>query len=161
MAAKPLDFNLFAQEANRFFKELGENLNHPKDEDHGQVVRALRAVLHVLRDHITISQSLHLLSQLPMFLKAVYVEQWHYQEKPQRVKSLEEFKDKIKEKQRELGEVEFNWDEHTEEIMKRVLATLGQYLNTEVLDHVSAELPEEIRNYIRKEVIPVASSTGH
>lgn len=160
MTAKPLDFNLFAQEANRFFKDLGENLNHPREEDHGQVVRVLRSVLHVIRDHITIAQSLHLLSQLPMFLKAVYVEQWHYQDKPQRVKSLEEFKDKIKEKQRELGEVEFNWEEHTEEIMKRVLATMGQYLNAEVLDHVSDELPEEVQHYIRNEVIPVTSNTG-
>lgn len=85
-----LNFNKYAQEGNEFLKELAVELGHPEEINRTAII--LRSVLHLFRDRITISESFDFLSQLPMFLKGIYVENWKYSEKPLRIKNLTEFK---------------------------------------------------------------------
>lgn len=46
------------------------------DDDRHFALRALRAGLHALRDHLTVEQSAHLSAQLPTFIRGLYFEQW-------------------------------------------------------------------------------------
>lgn len=39
-------------------------------------LQALRAVLHALRDHLTIEQNAHLSAQLPILIRGLYFEGW-------------------------------------------------------------------------------------
>lgn len=134
----------FAQEANKYLNQLAGELGHP--EEVGQTYILLRAVLHTVRDRIQISESFHLLSQLPMFLKGVYVEHWVYSEKPLKLQTLEEFKDAVKQEQERLGEQQFNWSEHTEELISKVLASLGtHYLSQGQLNHIATQMPKEMQ----------------
>jgi uncharacterized protein (DUF2267 family) len=135
-------FEKYDSERNEFLKELSENLNHPENPD--QVERVLRAVLHILRERLSIQQSFHLLSQLPVFLKLLYIEGWKYHEKPVRIRSLEKFKEAVKDEQFKLGERDFDWTASTEKIMNTILTSLRKYLSHgEILD-VLATLPAEL-----------------
>lgn len=145
---KAMNFDKYAQEGNLFMHELGEILNHPGEEDRAQAGRLLRAVLHTLRDHISIGQSLNLISQFPMFLKAIYVDQWQLSADQERIKTMEAFTAKVEQKQREEGEVNFDWNEPTRQLIEYVLIMLGKYVSEGELADIEAELPGEIRQFL-------------
>ncbi|MFW5831657.1 MAG: DUF2267 domain-containing protein [Prolixibacteraceae bacterium] len=145
-----LNFSKYAQEGNAFVGKLADRLGHP--EETNRTGNILRAVLHTLRDRLTVSESLHLLSQLPMFLKAVYVENWKYQETPSQINTVEEFKTEVKKQQAQYGESEFNWEKHTDEIISIVLEELGTYITEGEASHVMAQLPKELEEYFRASI---------
>jgi len=68
-----LNFNQFAVEANTFLKTYTKKLNTTDTEKAGRI---LSSILHGLRDVISMEESLNLIAQFPMFLKAVYVNGW-------------------------------------------------------------------------------------
>ena len=67
-------FNQYASEGNQFLKELAKALGNA--ENIAKAGRTLKSVLHLLRNQLTIEESLQLIAQFPMFLKAVYVSEW-------------------------------------------------------------------------------------
>jgi uncharacterized protein (DUF2267 family) len=46
------------------------------DGDRHLALAALRAVLHAVRDYLTVEQSAHLSAQLPTLIRGIYFEQW-------------------------------------------------------------------------------------
>jgi uncharacterized protein (DUF2267 family) len=137
-------FDKFAQEGNEYLKQLAADLGHPGELGQTYILR--RAVLHTLRDRIMMSESLHLLAQLPLFLKGVYAEGWEYREQPLAFKRLDEFKDTVKQQQAKYGEQEFNWNQSTEELVSMVLTGLGtRYLTEGQLQHIAGQMPKEIQ----------------
>lgn len=136
-------FDKYVQEANEFINELSEELGHPESQE--QTVMALRAVLHTIRDRITIAESFDLMSQLPMVLKALYVEQWKYHDKPKEFTSVEEFKNEVKERQNKYGESRYDWELSTEEIISRVINKLRKYIDEGQLKHIEEQMPAEIK----------------
>lgn len=139
-----INFEKFAAEGNAFINELSSNLGHQDDKD--QVGILLRSVLHVIRDCITVQQSLHLIAQLPMFLKAIYVEQWSYREKPIHINNLEEFSKKVEEEQWKFGERQFDWNEPTLNLVQTIINTLHKYVSVGEFRDVVAELPKGIKS---------------
>jgi uncharacterized protein (DUF2267 family) len=52
---------------------------------------ALRAVLHALRDRLSVEDAAALGAQLPLLVRGIYYEGWHPHGKPLRVRTAEEF----------------------------------------------------------------------
>lgn len=137
-----LDFNQYAQEGNEFINKLAADLGHPDRKDQTGIL--LRAVLHTLRDRISVPENLHVVAQLPMFLKGVYVDQWSYSEDVDRLKTAQEFSKRVEDRQAQLGEQRFDWEQPTEQLIKKVFAAIEQYLTEGEIDDIRSELPEEI-----------------
>lgn len=137
------NFDKYAQEGRTFLKELAANLGHPGEDQ--AAGRTLRAVLHVFRDRITISESLDVLAQLPMFLRGIYTEQWKYRETPLKLRNLDAFKDAVKAEQAKLGEQEFQWEESTEEIIKKTFLSLKKYLGEGEAKDVLSQMPKDVQ----------------
>ena len=76
-----LNFNHFAAEAITFLKEYSKEMNLATNT--GKAGRILSSILNALRDVISTEESIQLIAQFPMFLKAVYVNGWttHKKEK--------------------------------------------------------------------------------
>ncbi|MFW6043972.1 MAG: DUF2267 domain-containing protein [Marinilabiliaceae bacterium] len=142
-----IHFNKYAEEGNAFINHLAKNLGHPKETSRTSII--LRAVLHAFRDRITIAESFNLLSQLPMFIKAIYVEGWKYREHPVKF-NKEEFLEEIKRHQDQLGENEFPWKESTEEIVKTVINELRTFVSKGEIDDILAQLPDDFRELFRE-----------
>lgn len=53
--------------------------------------RIIRSVLHALRNRLSHQESFQLIAQLPMALKAVYVDGWKIKKEFQRISHLNEF----------------------------------------------------------------------
>jgi uncharacterized protein (DUF2267 family) len=143
-----VNFNKYAEEGNIFMKNLAEKLNHPDEINRTGII--YRAVTHTLRDSITIGESLNLIAQLPMFLKAIYVDDWKYREKPLRLSSIEEFKDEVKKRQELYGENRFNWEKPTDEIIKTVLGEIQNYVSQGEIQDIKSQLPQEIKGIFDK-----------
>lgn len=56
-----------------------------------QAYTALRAVLHALRDRLTVEQAAHLGAQLPLLIRGIFYEGWRPARTPLRVRSEEDF----------------------------------------------------------------------
>ena len=137
-------FDEFAQEGNAYISQLAADLGHPQEQ--GQTYILLRAVLHTLRDRLTMSEALHLLSQLPLFLKGVFAEHWEYRDQPLQLQRLKEFKDAVKQEQARHGEQQFNWSQSTEDLIAMVLTSLGNHYLTEgQLQHIAMQMPKDIQ----------------
>ncbi len=142
-----INFNKYAEEGNLFVKKLAKSLEHP--EEIGRTGIVLRAVLHTLRERITISESLNMIAQLPMFIKAVYVDNWKYRDKPVRL-NKQEFIEEVERHQKQYGEYEFSWDKSTEDIVKIVLRELGTYITRGEFEDIIAQLPADIEELFRE-----------
>jgi uncharacterized protein (DUF2267 family) len=144
------NFEKYAQDGNLFIKNLAQELGHP--DELGRTGILLRAVLHTLRDRITISQSLHVLSQLPMFMKAIYVDNWKYQEKPEKYTSLEDFISAVEAYQKKYGEQEFSWNKSTEALVKIVFKEMGSFISHGEFKNVVAQMPKELEQLFTESI---------
>jgi len=68
-----LHFYSYARKGYDFIDEVAREL---KTDDTDKAARMTRSVLRALRHRLTIEESFHLLAQLPMALKSVYVDGW-------------------------------------------------------------------------------------
>ena len=82
-------FDKYAREGNEFLKELAFELNH--EDDYAMAGRKLKAVLHTLRNYLTVEEAAQMLAQLPMFMKAVFVDKWSFRHKVKPAKNLNDF----------------------------------------------------------------------
>ena len=144
-----LNFNQYAVEANTFMKEYAEKI---KVEDKNKAGRILSAVLHGLREVISTEESLQLIAQLPMFLKAVYVNGWSGHKK-QRIRSLVEFIDLINRFDGVTSVHDFGSDEETIKYIKTTFLILRKYVSFGELEDIRTELPKELKSLIFEEFL--------
>jgi uncharacterized protein (DUF2267 family) len=146
----PINFEKYANEGNHFIKTLAEKLGHPEEISRTGII--LRSVMHTLRERITISQSFHIMAQLPMFLKTVYVDEWQFREKPLRFDKKEDFISEVEKHQDQYGEQEFNWEQSTEDIIKIVIGELGKYISKGEFEDIMSQLPQELEALLRESI---------
>jgi len=144
-----LNFNQFAVEANSFMKEYAEKLNITDKDKAGRI---LSSVLHGLREVISTEESLQLIAQFPMFLKAVYVNGWSGHKK-QRIKTMVEFIDLINRFDGVTSVHDFESDEVTTKYIKITFLALRKYVSFGELKDVRTELPKELKSLIFEEYL--------
>jgi uncharacterized protein (DUF2267 family) len=127
-------FERSLHETHVWLNETTETLGGDKQRGY----HALRAVLHALRDRLTVEQGAHFAAQLPMLLRGIYYEGWQPAKVPEKIRSREEFLDKV-----ERG---FALQAEDPLLMCRsVFRVLEKHVTPGELDKVRESLPEEIR----------------
>lgn len=143
-----LNFEKYAQEGSHFVNNLAKDLGHPEEKARTGIV--LRSVLHAIRERLTVSESLHILSQLPMFLKSIYVDNWKYREKPLGLNTTEDLLKEVENYQEQYGESDFDWNKTTAEIVQIVLRALGAFISEGEFRHIIAQMPEQLAEFLSK-----------
>ena len=140
-----LNFNQFAAEANVFIKDYVKQMNLGSDND--KAGRILSAVLHALRDVISTEESLQLISQFPMFLKAVYVNGWT-NHKSKKVKTMTEFIDLVRKYDGLTSIHDFGSDELAENYIVTTFIVLRRYISLGELEDIRTHLPKELKSMV-------------
>ncbi len=140
-----LNFNQFAKEGNAFLKEFAKKINMPNDTD--KAGRILSSILHGLREVITTEESLQLISQFPMFLKAVYVNKWTTRKKV-RVKTMTDFIDLIRELNGVTSLNDFESEEVAENYIHATFMMLRKYVSLGELEDIRTVLPKELKSIV-------------
>ncbi|HVX26067.1 MAG TPA: DUF2267 domain-containing protein, partial [Parafilimonas sp.] len=87
----PTSFDKYAAKGNEFLHLLAEDLQISNEK----AFRILKAVLHVLRDHVSVNESMQIMSQLPVAIKGIYVEQWHVDATVKKLHTQHDFFDEV------------------------------------------------------------------
>lgn len=145
-----INFDKFSHTGRQFILELQREMDAV---DEGQAGRVLKAVLHTLRESLLPQESLDLVSQLPMYIKAIYVDGWKIAESPVRIHNTREFIDKVVGYDpspnayiRDFGE---SADEQVETV-KAVFRVLKRHVSEGQYEHVEAELPKAVKRLMRE-----------
>lgn len=147
MANTNLSFDKFVQQAYEYINQLAADLGHPDEKERALII--WRAVMHTIRDRVHISESFHLMSQLPTILKGIYAEGWKYHEKPpKRFKGVDEMKDEVKALQDQYGETIFDWEKSTEEIISITVNSLKRFVTEGQLEHIADQMPKDVKELV-------------
>jgi uncharacterized protein (DUF2267 family) len=127
-------FDETVQKTNLWLKEIAQALG----SDRHRAYQALRAVLHCLRDRLTIDEAAQLGDQLPMLVRGIYYEAWHPAGKPDKIRSREDF----------LARIAIHLTQASiepEDAARAVFQVLEKHVDAGELSNVIQVLPQEIR----------------
>jgi uncharacterized protein (DUF2267 family) len=130
-------FDTTLQKTHIWLNDLGEELDW--QDRHGAYL-ALRAVLHALRDHLTLEEAVQLGAQLPMLIRGFYYEGWTLTGKPVKERHKEEFLAHIKS--------HFRGDERVdpERVARAVFKVLSRRITEGEIEDVKHLLPSALRS---------------
>ena len=141
-----LNFNKYAAEGNMFLKLYAKELDLSEDLD--RAGRVLGSILHGLRSIISVEESLQFIAQLPMFLKAVYVNGWSIKTNKKRVKDVEGFIDLIRSIDGKTSMHDLELDEIAEDYIYSTFLVIRMYVSSGEMDDIRGELPKRLKGLI-------------
>lgn len=108
-------------------------------ENKPRAYRLLRAVFHVLRDHLNVDEAAQLGAQLPTLLRGIYYEGWNPSQTPVKIRTARAFEERL---QRDfepdpLGD--------TPEAVAAVIAVLRKHISAGEMADVENAFAEEVR----------------
>ncbi len=142
-----LDFNQYAKQGNTFLKDYAKEMN--LGDDTGKAGRIFTAIMHALRDIIPTEESLQFIAQLPMFLKAVYVNGWSIRKNKPKVKNIPDFLKLVREHDWPASVNDFEYsDDVTERYVNTTFIYLRKYISLGEMEDIRDNLPKDLRSMI-------------
>lgn len=142
-----LNFNQYANEGRAFLKAYTKHMGFGPDQD--KAGRILTATLHALRDIIPFEESLQLIAQFPMFLKAVYVNGWTTRRRPSRIRHMEEFIQMVREQDGVSAINDFGYDDElAEKYLQLTFMFLRKHVSLGELEDVRGALPKDLKHMV-------------
>lgn len=106
--------------------------------DRDRAYKALRSVLHALRDRLGVNEACHLAAQLPLVLRGTFFEGWHPAGKPLKL-HRQEFLDRIDhDLQHEVMD--------SDQLCRAVFRTIGRHVSHGEIANIKAALPADLRD---------------
>ncbi len=138
-----MNFEKYAEKGNLFVKELAQELGCPDNKK--KAGRILKAVLKALRNRLSHEESMHLLAQLPMCIKAIYVDGWKLSETPEKIKNVSEFVEEVMKYDRPRAQQDFADKEEAIKAIKAVFRVIKRHISDGEAQDVEAELPKQLK----------------
>lgn len=115
--------------------------------DEHKAYAALRAVLHHLRDRLTVEEAAHLGDQMPTLIRGIYYEAWRPAITPTRDRSRDDF----------IAAVRYHLADHpeirAEAAIDAVFELLNRHISAGEISHVVHMLPHHIRELWPKQPV--------
>ncbi len=129
-------FKTTEDKTNRLLREIEEAYGWPK-ERRNQSYAALRAVLHAVRDRLTVEETAQLGAQLPMLVRGIFYAEWDPSRVPLK-QNREEFLQQIREK------FPYRIDGDIEQLERTVLQALRRHITDGEWDDVKSLMPKDL-----------------
>lgn len=135
------EFDTTIQKTNELLKEIEAAFGW--EGRRNQSYAALRAVLHALRDRLSVEESAQLGAQLPLLVRGIYYEGWNPSDVPKRT-SREEFLQEIRK------QFPFSIEGQIEGVVEVVLIALGKHISQGEAQDVVSILPKDIAELVEQ-----------
>ena len=125
------------QQLQEWLKELRDNGGLA---DEAQAFSVLRAVLHQLRDRLTLAEAVDLGQQLPLIVRGIYYEGWRPSHVPEKVRTKQKF----------LDQVTMRLLPHripAEPAVRDVFALLSHHCDPGEIADVISQFPDELKDF--------------
>jgi uncharacterized protein (DUF2267 family) len=128
-------FDKTVQTTNAWLKEIME-VTGP---DRRKAYRVLAAVLHALRDRLTVDEAAQLGAQLPILVRGLYYDQWHHPSgKPERLRNKEEFLAAVATELDDIGPI------NPENATRAVFSVLERRIAPGEVEDIKSTLPTQL-----------------
>lgn len=124
------------EKANIWLKDVADALGN---RDRQYAYRVLRAVLHVIRDRLTIDAAAKLGAQLPILIRGIYYEDWDPSRTPMPPHTRDTFLEHV------VSEGRFSGEAEASAAVAAVAAVLRERLTSGEIDAILAVMPEKLR----------------
>jgi uncharacterized protein (DUF2267 family) len=104
---------------------------------------SLRAVLHALRDRLTIQEVAQFGAQLPIFIRGIYYEGWNPAQTPVKSRGKELF---LRQVRSEFAHTR-DPDVDVEQVTRAIFRVLCKHVSKGELEQIKAILPRELREF--------------
>ena len=131
--------NVFEKTIVKTNEWLNEIMDQLDWADPNKAYKALRNVLHALRDCLTVEEATDLAAQLPMLIRGLYFEGWTPTGKPIKHQTHDTFVDRVN-----SGFTEDDFVE-SEDITRAVFEVLRNHVSSGEITDVIGCLPKELR----------------
>jgi len=138
-----LNFDKYAHTGHTFVKKIATELGDEKDLSTAGHI--LRATLGVLRDQSAPEESMQFISQLPMFIKAIYVDGWKISGKKTKLRHLDDFIKEVHKRCNASGHDDFTSQEGCYLAVHAVFRVIKEYVSEGEIEDLRLTLPEELR----------------
>lgn len=129
-------FESTLHKSNTWIRQLMDELGW---DDPQRAYHGLRAVLHALRDRLTVAEASDLSAQLPMLIRGAYYENWRPNHTPIPDRTTEQFYSHVYDNF--PSDLEFD----AEDLVRAVFWLLTQHISQGEIADVKASLPQKIR----------------
>jgi len=119
-----------------WLKEIAQELG---SEDRHYAYRALRAVLHALRDRIPVDVAAKLAAQLPTLIRGIYYEDWDPSRTPLAIHDVDAFLERVAAEGYMAGETEASL------AVTAVTRVMRRHLTIGEIDELLAVLPDKLK----------------
>ncbi len=127
-------FDTTVQESNIWIKDIMEE---EEWKDRHKAYTALRTVLHLLRDRLTVDEAAHLGAELPMLIRGIYYEGWSPSKVPHK-RTREAFLSAV------ADNLMNDPDVNPEEVIRSVFSVIERHVAPGQVKNVKASLPKEL-----------------
>jgi uncharacterized protein (DUF2267 family) len=138
-----LNFDKYAQSGHAFVKKIARELGD--ENDTSTASRILRSTLIVLRDQSTPEEAMQFISQLPMLIKALYVDGWKLSDKKSKVRHLDDFITEVHKQSQAAGHDDFTSQEGCFLAIQAVFRVIREYVSAGEIEDLRLTLPVELR----------------
>jgi uncharacterized protein (DUF2267 family) len=129
-------FSTTVEKTNRILKDIEKAYEWPKDR-RNQSYAALRAVLHSLRDRLTVDESAQLAAQLPLLVRGVYFDGWDPSIVPMKM-NKEQFLERVR------HEFRYEVDGGVEPLVHTVLQAVRRHVTDGEWDDIMSGMPRDL-----------------
>jgi uncharacterized protein (DUF2267 family) len=129
-------FDTTLEKTNRVLKQIEEANGWPK-ERRNQSYAALRAVLHALRDRLTVEEAAQLSAQLPMLIRGIYFEGWDPSDVPVKM-NHDEFMQRVR------SEFPFEVKGGMDAVVPTVLQALRAHVTEGEWEDIKSSVPKDL-----------------
>jgi len=130
-------FDTTVDKTNHILRQIEETYGWPK-ERRNQSYNALRAVLHALRDRLTVDETAHFAAQLPMLIRGLYYDGWDPSRVPKKM-HRDDFLNKVRSEM-----PPYDLEGGMEGLVHTVAQALRLYITDGEWENTKAQMPKDL-----------------
>jgi uncharacterized protein (DUF2267 family) len=144
-----MHFYSYARKGYDFIDEVAAEL---QTDDTEKASRITRSVFRALRNRLTIEESFQFIAQLPMILKAVYVDGWKISLQFDKMQHIADFISEVIKEDDASAWKDFSKPEEVQEAIIAVFRVLARHISSGEVKNLMSVLPGDLQLILQEQV---------